>query len=100
VFGNEHRGRTRAWLHGQLKTTKGQAVKTIPRNHKRKVADIKKRATRCVVKSLRNDFAAVECAPSVAWSDLAEYDFARLVEYDGKWHVNVHSNLWYELREA
>jgi len=75
-------------------------VKTIPRNHKHKVADIKKRATRCVVKSLRNDFAAEECAPSVAWADLERYDFARLVEYTDKWNVNVHGNLWYELREA
>jgi hypothetical protein len=97
VFGH---GRARAWLHGQHQKDERKPMKTIPRNHKRKVASIKERATRCVVKSLRNDFAAVECAPSVAWADLAEYDFARLVEYDDKWHVNVHSNLWYELREV
>jgi len=76
-------------------------VKTIPRNHKRKVADVKERAITCKVYSLSNDFAAKECAPSVAWDDLARYDFARLVEHtDGTWNVNVHSNLWYELRAA
>ncbi|MEU5258987.1 hypothetical protein [Amycolatopsis sp. NPDC021455] len=52
------------------------------------------------MKSLRNDFAAVECPPSAAWADLERYDFARLVECDDKWNVSVHGNLWYELREA
>lgn len=75
-------------------------MKTIPRNHKRKLADVKERATTCKVYSLRNDFAGEDCAPSVAWDDLARYDFARLVEHVDRWSVDVHSNLWYELRTA
>lgn len=75
-------------------------MKTIPRNHTRKVADVKERTTRCVVFSLANDFAPKECAPSIAWEQLEKYSFARLVEHDDKWSVNIHGNLWYELRTA
>lgn len=75
-------------------------MKTIPRNHKRKVADVAVRATRCMVYSLENGFVAKECAPSVAWEQLEKYHFARLVEHDDKWNVNIHGNLWYELREG
>lgn len=72
----------------------------VPRNHKRKIEKIKTKAVRCKVYSLDNDFAGVECAPSVAWGQLGEFDFARLVESDDKWTVHVHSNLWYVLRTA
>lgn len=75
-------------------------MKTIPRNHKRKVEDIKAKAVRCRVLSLANDFGGKSCDPAVAWEALATYDFARLVEHENKWTVDVHSNLWYELFAA
>lgn len=72
---------------------------TIPRNHKRKIADIAQRATTCHVYSLGNGFVAKECAPAVAWGALAEYSFARLTqEAEDKYVIRVHGNLWYELR--
>lgn len=74
-------------------------MRTIPRNHTRKITAIKERATWCEVFSLQNDFAAVECAPSYAWEELERYHFARLTEdADDKWTIHVHGNLWYVLR--
>lgn len=73
-------------------------MRTIPRNHTRKIQSIKDRVTTCKMFSLGNNFAGTVCDPSVAWAELYTYDFARLVEHDNKWSVDVHSNLWYELR--
>lgn len=73
---------------------------TIPRNHKRKIAEIKKTATLCKSYSLSTDFAGIDVSPDVAWSELERFDYARLTEDSGKWTVQVHSNLWYELRAA
>ena len=73
-------------------------TRTIPRNATRQIAAIKARKPRCVVRSLRNDFAAHPCDAEWAWKDLASYHQARLTERSAStWHISVHGNLWYEL---
>lgn len=72
---------------------------TIPRNHKKKIAAIRKAAKLCQVHSLHNQFIAEDCDPSYAWKELDTYSFARLIEdSETKWTIHVHSNLWYTLR--
>ncbi len=74
---------------------------TIPRNHTKRVAEVKGRATRCKVYSLQNDFTGKEVDPVHAWNALEQFSFARLVENnDGTWTVQVHGNLWYDLKPA
>jgi hypothetical protein len=73
--------------------------KTIGRNSTRKIVAIRKRATVCTVKSLSNDFIGRFCEPGYAWDELYRYPFARLIEYADHWTIQVHGNLWYELRE-
>lgn len=75
-------------------------MKTIPRNHKRRIEEIKAKAVRCVVFGQGNSFIATACDPAYAWKELYAYDFARLIEFEDKWTVEIHSNLWYELRTA
>lgn len=95
-MGLPHDGQPSVWSGGYG----GGGVKTIPRNHKAKIEGIKAKAVRCLVFSERNDFAGVEIDPVIAWEQLAKYDFARLVEHATKWQINIHGNLWYELRTA
>lgn len=74
---------------------------TIPRNHTRKIATIKVVATTCRIFNQYDDFAGPACSPDAAWEALQTYDFARLTtEREGRWTVQVHSNLWYELASA
>lgn len=77
-------------------------MKTIPRNHTRRIAEIKAKKLACRVYSLRNDFIGRDCEPFFAWDDLDKFHSARLWEdSDGQgWTVRVHGNLWYELREV
>jgi hypothetical protein len=76
-------------------------MKTIPRNHTRKIAEIKAKQLTCRVYDLRSNFVGKDCDPEFAWEELARFHFARLtVNSDGDvWTVRVHGNLWYELRE-
>jgi hypothetical protein len=77
------------------------ASRTIPRNASRQIAAIRERELTCQVYCLRNDFHARDCDPQYAWDDLAQYRFARLSEHtdrDHHWVIQVHDNLWYELR--
>lgn len=72
--------------------------KTIPRNHTRKVAEVKARAKRARLMELSSNFGGVTIDPAKAWEELAKYDFARLVEIDeNHWTVRVHSNCWFDL---
>lgn len=75
---------------------------TISRAATRKIAAIRSKTLVCVVHSLRNDFRGRDCDPVYAWDDLGKYHHARLTVNDAgdTWTVQVHGNLWYELREA
>ena len=77
---------------------------TIPRNHRRRIADVKARSLVCHVYRLDNDFHAEQVDPAYAWDMLDRYRSARLTvdEINGSpaWTIRVHSNLWYELRES
>lgn len=75
-------------------------MKVIPRNHTRKIAEIKAKNLTCRMYDINRDYP-VDVDPEAAWADLSEYHFARLWENDrGDWTVRVHVNLWYVLREA
>lgn len=75
-------------------------MKTIPRNHTRKIAAIKALDLTCRCFSLRNHFAGVEVETQWAWDELVRFDFSRLTVNDAGdvWTIQVHGNLWYELR--
>jgi hypothetical protein len=76
-------------------------MKTISRRATKQIAALKTELTACTVYSLRNDFVGAECKPQAAWDDLERFDFARLRDReDGTYHVDMHSNLWYELRKG
>src|SRR5438045_2463091 len=74
---------------------------TIPRNATRQIADLKKRLTRCRVLTLDNYFLGADTDPANAWAALERHRARLTVNSDGTvWTVQVHSNCWYELREA
>jgi hypothetical protein len=72
---------------------------TIPRNHTRKIADIRERLTSCRVFTLENYFRGEEVDARHAWASLARSAHARLtLDPDGaRAVVHIHSNCWYEL---
>ncbi|CAM5306485.1 hypothetical protein [Streptomyces abikoensis] len=71
---------------------------TIARNATRKIAAIKAEYTECVSCSLDNDFTPSPVDASYAWEALARHARARLTECRGHYCIQIHSNLWYELR--
>lgn len=71
---------------------------TIPRNATRKIQAIKDRNPTCVMRSLRNDFARTPVDAKYAWEELELYRFARLTDDGDHWTIQIHGNLWYELR--
>jgi hypothetical protein len=74
---------------------------TIPRNHTKRIAELTKTLTRCNVFSRHNQYVATPVDPAVAWGELQEYHFARLMDSgNGKYTVWVHSEHWYELTAA
>jgi hypothetical protein len=74
-------------------------MKTISRAATKKIAALKQRLTACKVYSLSNGFIGKECEPEFAWKELAQFDFARLIDNEnGTCTVQIHGNLWYELR--
>lgn len=72
--------------------------KTISRSATKRIAELQATHTRCVVKSLRDDFEAKDCDPRSAWDALARYRNARLYDDGDHLTVHVHSNLWFVLR--
>jgi hypothetical protein len=74
-------------------------VKTISRSAAKRVAELKEQLTECRAFTLGNSFQGKAVDPKWAWVALAVNSHARLVDReDGSYHVNVHDNLWYELR--
>jgi hypothetical protein len=73
-------------------------ITTIPRNHKRKIEALKLKLTVCKLHSLGNNFVGADIDPKQAWKDLYSGHGAKLTDQgDGKYVIQVHSNLWYEL---
>ena len=72
---------------------------TVPRNHTKKIAEIRQRATLCRVYSLDNDFVGRDIPAERAWDALYSYDFAKLIEHADHLCIHVHGNLWFELKE-
>lgn len=73
-------------------------MRTIARNARKKIAAIQAEYTACQ----RYDSSTghmVDCPPTAAWTALAKYPSARLVEAAdrSKYTVQVHSGLWYDL---
>jgi len=76
-------------------------MRTISRAATRQIAAIKERVATCQMRSIRHNFAPVDVEPQFAWRDLADYHDARLTEMaDGHWRIQIHGNLWYDLRAA
>jgi hypothetical protein len=71
---------------------------TIRRNATRKIAAIRNAARTVKRYDLAGGFHGEDTTADAAFSQLAEYDFARLRDNgDGTYVVAVHSNLWYEI---
>ena len=73
--------------------------RTIPRNHKTKVAAIKAKVQSCRVYSLENNF---EGRPVTnlewVWEQYLNHDHGQLKDRgDDGYTIAVHGNLWYEL---
>lgn len=72
--------------------------KTIAKNT-RKAKEVFDKARTCKAFSLANGFIGEECPADKAQKDLHEFSFCLLKQYaEDVFHVNVHSNLWYELK--
>lgn len=72
-------------------------MKTIPRNHTRKIAEIKKSIVKVVFYNQNNGSLEVTTLEH-AMNALYHHDFSKLyANDDGKYTVHVHSNLWYYL---
>ena len=77
------------------------ASRAIARDATTEIAAIKERVVSCRVYSRSNAFRGADCSPSYAWADHARFGCARLSEHterDHHWVVDVHLDLWYELR--
>lgn len=74
-------------------------MRTIPRSHKAKVAEVREKFTKCVLKSLDANFEAIECTPDAAWSRFDSNPRVKLVERKAgeEYRIEVHSNHWYVL---
>jgi hypothetical protein len=74
-----------------------KTYQAIARNRKKLIDAIFARATNGIVLSLDNGFRGTDCEPNVARKALEQFNFAKLTYQGGdKFHVSVHSNLWYE----
>ena len=74
------------------------SVKTIPRNHTRQIAELRKRLTSCNVYTLAGYFIGSPVDPSQAWNALERYSAKLRDNGDGSYTIHLHSNHWYELR--
>ena len=73
-------------------------MKTIAKNRTKKIEEIFTQATICHVYTLDNCFIGDNCEPRYALEALRKFNFAKLRDMgDGTYHVDVHSNRWYEL---
>ena len=76
-------------------------MRTIPRNHKAKIAQLKATLTNCKVYTLENYFHGKDVDPKYAWEQLDKFYAAKLTDNgNGKYTVHLHSNCWYELTAA
>jgi len=74
---------------------------TIPRNHTRKITQLKAALTAARVYTLGNDFNGQPVEPAHAWANLDRYPHAKLTDNGGgRYHITLNSNCWYELWAA
>ena len=73
-------------------------MQTIPRNHTKRITELRATLGQCWIHSLTGGFAAEPIDPGKAWEAL-DHGRARLIDMgDGKYTIRVHSNLWFDLR--
>lgn len=73
---------------------------TIPKNSKR-IAELESTITKCTVYTLDNYFRGKDVEPRWAWKALRDGLRTKLTDNgSGTYTVHVHSNCWYELRQA
>ena len=73
-------------------------MKTIPRNHAKRIAALRATLGQAWIHSLETGFAAEPIDPARAWAAL-DRGHARLIDQgDGRYSIRVNSNLWFDLR--
>lgn len=74
-------------------------MRTIPRSHKAKVAEVRERFTKCVIRSLDYSFEARPAEAETAWKWFDQNPKTKLTEkVQGKVYlIQPHCNLWWEL---
>lgn len=76
-------------------------MKTIRRNATRKIAALAEAVMQTRSYSLDNDFTPVPVPVETALTNLAAFDFAKLIDHEnGKYTVHVHGNKWFYLFTA
>jgi hypothetical protein len=73
-------------------------VKTIPRNHAKRITELKATLHTCRVFTLENYFHGKDADPVHAWAALERYQGKLTDHEDGRYTIHIHSNCWYELR--